>query len=49
MNNLITISNGANNNTFASIEEIAVIIGLIAVISLTGYIFHKLQNRAYGK
>lgn len=49
MNNLITISNGANNNTFASIEEIAVITGLIAVISLTGYIFHKFQNRAYGK
>ena len=53
MNNLTnlitTISTGANNNTFASTEQIAVITGLIAVISLTGYIFHKIQHRAYGK
>lgn len=51
LTNLITtISTGANNNTFASTEQIAVITCLIAVILLIGFFFHKLQqNRAYGK
>ncbi len=50
LTNLITtISKGANNNTFASTEQLIVITSLIIIISITGFIFHKFQQRSYGK